>query len=314
MTKKAQLVTKNIPNRKERVVRQPVKKELTSGFTTRQYMHENNYEIYYYNDTKPAHVSSHQHDYYEFYFFLEGNIDYQIEEQVHHLEYGDYLLIPPGVPHRPIFHRVDVPYRRFVLWISKAHYQNLCTLKPEFSYTFDLVRENRTYHYRPDYIQLQELQAQMMEMIEESHNHRVFQELSLDLMIGQFLVKINRLTYDRFHQVTASSTGNSLYLNVCDYINNHLEEDLSLDRLATFFFVSKYHISHVFKDNMGISLHQYILKKRLNACKNAILTGLPLNVLFQQYGFSDYSSFYRAFRKEYGLSPTEFRDQHALPE
>jgi YesN/AraC family two-component response regulator len=125
------------------------------------------------------------------------------------------------------------------------------------------------------------------------------------------LLYVNRLTYDRLHEVSSVYTS-ALYVNVCDYINSHLEEDLSLDALADFFFVSKYHISHVFKNNMGISLHQYVLKKRLHACKNGILAGSPVGSLFQQYGFSDYSSFYRAFKKEYGLSPTEFRLQHVI--
>ncbi|MGN0158272.1 MAG: helix-turn-helix domain-containing protein [Brotaphodocola sp.] len=276
-------------------------------------MSKGNFEIYYYNEVKAEPVSWHQHDHYEFYFFLEGDVDYQIEDQIYPLEYGDYLLIPPHVKHHPIFHSTETPYRRFVLWISEEYYHFLCQLSNEYSYTFDIVRQQKSYHSRPDYIQIQELQARLTEMIEENRSSRPFSELNMRLMFSQFLIYVNRLTYDRLHEFTAPNS-NMLYLNVCAYINDHLNEDLSLDRLADYFFASKYHISHIFKDNMGISLHQYILKKRLHACKNAILSGLPLNTLFQQYGFSDYSSFYRAFRKEYGVSPTDFREQHRLPE
>lgn len=297
----------------ERVIKSPVKKELITGFTSRQYMQGGDFEIFYYNDSTPAHVSSHRHDYYEFYFFLEGDVDYELSSQTHHLEYGDYLLIPPGIAHRPIFHSTDIPYRRFVLWISEAYYQKLCGDCPDFSYAFDYVKQKEVYHYRADFIQVQQLQGQLMELIEESRGTRAFKGLSRHLLLCQFLLYVNRLTHDRLHQVSPAYT-NALYVNVCDYINNHLEEDLSLDTLADFFFVSKYHISHVFKNNMGISLHQYVLKKRLNACKNGILAGSPVGSLHQQYGFSDYSSFYRAFKKEYGLSPTEFKEQHAMLE
>ncbi|EIW27601.1 helix-turn-helix transcriptional regulator, partial [Pelosinus fermentans] len=139
-----------------------------------------------------------------------------------------------------------------------------------------------------------------------------FHKLNSELQIHSFMLLLNRITYDMLHQVPAAYE-NVLYLNLCDYINNHLGENLSLDHLASFFYTSKYHISHVFKDNMGISLHQYILKKRLQASKNGILSGIPFGELYHQYGFSDYTSFYRAFKKEFGLSPKEFREQAVLP-
>ena len=63
---------------------------------------------------------------------------------------------------------------------------------------------------------------------------------------------------------------------------------------------------------MGISLHQYILKKRLHASRQAILSGEPISHIFPQYGFKDYTSFFRAFKKEYGISPKEYREQHRL--
>nr|WP_243134409.1 cupin domain-containing protein [Enterocloster asparagiformis] len=80
-----------------------MKKSLSINFTTRQYMQSGDFELFYYNDVNLDHVSTHQHDYYEFYFFLEGNVTYEIADKCYVLEYGDYLLIPPGLPHRPVF-------------------------------------------------------------------------------------------------------------------------------------------------------------------------------------------------------------------
>lgn len=290
-----------------------MKKELSTSFDTRQYMVSADFEIFYYNDVRIDHISFHHHEYYEFYFFLEGDATYQIKDVTYTLHYGDYLLIPPGVPHRPVFHGQTMPYRRFVLWISQDYYQRLCQMYPGFSYGYEYVAENQAYYFQSDFITRQGIQGKLMDMIEEKNGSRMFRESTVALMVSSFLLYINRLIYDSTHQVSASYE-NALYLNVCDYINNHLEEDLSLDTLAAFFYVSKYHISHIFKDNMGISLHQYILKKRLQASKNGILSGIPFNQFIYQYGFHDYTSFYRAFKKEFGLSPTEFRDQHHMPD
>ncbi|PHV69538.1 AraC family transcriptional regulator [Sporanaerobium hydrogeniformans] len=290
-----------------------MKKDLYTEFDTRQYMKSSDFEIFYYNDATLQHVSPHTHDYYEIYFFIEGDITYKIEQKTYNLQFGDYLLIPPGKPHHPIFNSYDTPYRRLILWISKSYLDTLCQKSKDFAYSFNYVSESENYHFRLDYISHQQIQGALLQLLEDTRGHHPFHEVHIQLLLCTFLILLNRMTYNMLHQVSPSH-GNALYLNICDYINSHLGEDLGLDTLADFFFASKYHISHIFKDNMGISLYQYILKKRIHASKNSILSGMPLNQIYHQYGFKDYTSFYRAFKKEYGLSPKEFREQHKLPQ
>ena len=103
-----------------------------------------------------------------------------------------------------------------------------------------------------------------------------------------------------------------LYENLIQYIEDHLDEDLSLEHLANEFYVSKYHIAHVFKDNIGLSIHQYITKKRLSICRDALLGQMEISEAYSRCGFKDYSSFFRAFKKEYGISPKEYRELHRL--
>lgn len=284
-----------------------MKKEMPVGFNARQYMKDNTFEIFYYNDLDLKHVEKHAHPYYEIYFFLNGEVVYEVDGRRYGLRYGDYLLIPPETRHHPVFLSPGQDYRRFVLWLNKSFYQKLVSQTEDFAYGFGQAAEKKQYHFRTEFIISHDIQGRLLEILEERRGKRPFHETAARLAVSSFLLYLNRITWDILNQVPHRYE-NALYLNICDYINNHLDEDLSLNRLAAFFYVGKYHISHVFKDNMGLSPHQYILKKRLQASKNGILSGIPLSSLCQQYGFSDYSGFYRAFKKEFGLSPKEFRD------
>jgi len=138
-------------------------------------------------------------------------------------------------------------------------------------------------------------------------SNRFGKELQIELYVEDFMLSINRLVYDILEpkQVTSDA---SLYTKLVEYIEEHLEEELSLEKLSEEFYVSKYHIAHVFKDYIGLSIHQFITKKRLALCQEAIRANMNITDVYHMYGFGDYSSFYRAFKKEYGISPKEYRD------
>ena len=127
--------------------------------------------------------------------------------------------------------------------------------------------------------------------------------------LKDLILHLSRIVYEMVNpQITKEQQG--LFEKVLDYINEHLEEDLSLERLAKIFFASKYHIAHLFKEKYGLPVHQYVIKKRLALCKDALLNNEEITEICLLCGFSDYSSFYRAFKKEYGLSPKQYKSQH----
>lgn len=105
----------------------------------------------------------------------------------------------------------------------------------------------------------------------------------------------------------------STYAAVPAYINTHLEVELSFDWLEQEFYLRKYYITHLFPESVGLSVHQYITKKRLAACCDAIHSGAKISEAYLTYGFQDYSSFYRAFQKECS-GPAENANCSFLPD
>ncbi|MEG0485019.1 MAG: AraC family transcriptional regulator [Oscillospiraceae bacterium] len=90
------------------------------------------------------------------------------------------------------------------------------------------------------------------------------------------------------------------------YIHEHLSEEISLDRLEKEFYVSKYHISREFKRQTGDSVHSYIVKAKLNMCKKLISAGKPITEVYQLAGFGGYNNFFRAFKREFNMTPKEY--------
>lgn len=287
-------------------------KHYYSQFEQRQEMHTSDFEIFYYEDKISSSVSMHRHDYYEIYFFLEGDLHYQIGKEEYPLSHGDLCLIPPGLFHRPRFHKKDQTYRRIVLWLSPAYLKTLKDFHPDISYGFDFCSEKKQYHFSLDFSSSQQIFEKLLDILEERNRREVFQVSMLSCEMMSLLLSINRMIYHDGLPPAAPLSETSLFSKLCDYIHLHLEDDLSLDALARHFFVSKYHISHVFKENMGISLHQYLSKKRIYACKNLLLAGHPIHEIAETYGFKDYSSFFRAFKKEFHMGPKEYREMFSL--
>lgn len=284
-----------------------MKKNLRTTFHSRQHMLSQDFELYYYEDRELSKVDLHSHNYYEFYFFLEGDVQMQIENEVYPFRYGDILLIPPGIPHRPIIHSQQVPYRRFVFWISQEYYNHLLQFSPAYAYVMQIAQTQKRYLFHNDRITFNAVQSKLLHLLEEMRSDHFGKEAKIPLCVDDLVLHINRLVYAQ-NAPKKKSADSSLYQLLLTYIEEHLDEDLSLEKLADEFYVSKYHIAHVFKDNTGISIHQYITKKRLELCREAIQGKMNIKEAYQLFGFGDYSSFYRAFKKEYGISPKDFRD------
>lgn len=284
-----------------------MKKNLQTTFSMRQYMLSKDFELYYYSDVDLLKVKDHMHDYYEFYFFIEGDVSIRIEQIEYKLKSGDLIVLLPHIHHHVEIHSKK-PYKRFVFWMSKEYYNELLKYSPDYGYLIQYAIQNKEYIFHNDICTFNEIQSKIFTLLEEIHVRKFARETKIELNVNELLLHLNRIVYEKQNPIKEREEI-SLYQRVAYYIRQHLEEDLSLEQLAEQFFVSKYHIAHVFKKKFGLSVHQYITKKRLIMCQESLASDISIGEICASSGFQDYSCFYRAFKKEYGISPKQYREQ-----
>ena len=285
-----------------------MKKKLRSEFNSRQYMLSRDFEVYYYSDLHFSSVGRHSHAYTEVYLFCEGDVDMEIAGQRHPLQSGDVLVLPPGTEHRAIVRDDGKPYRRFVFWLSEDFCQALRAESPDYLYLFDRVRTKNDYVHPMDPLEFNGLRSQLFTLLEELHTDRFGRDAQIALHVRGLLLLLNRTVWQRESQSSKKGT-RSAYQRVTDYIRDNLGGDLSLDAMSRELFLSKYYIAHLFQENTGLSVHQYITKKRLAACVKAMQSGQRINEIYGRLGFLNYSSFYRAFLQEYGCPPSVYLEE-----
>lgn len=256
------------------------------------------FRLFHINDQTKKDFSYHYHDFHKIIVFISGKVTYHIEGKAYHLKPRDILLVSQGAIHKP---EIDpsVPYERYIFWIRddlSCQELNTCFQKAN-DRSFNLVRADSA---------LQERLKDLLPEIEQTLQNTHFGDPILkDALFTQFMIYINRIFLR-----TSSSPDKKAYSSdtqveqLLKYINRNLSENLSIDQLAERFFLSKYHMMRKFKNETGYTIHNYITSKRLLMARSLISQGIPVMKAALASGFRDYTTFVRAYKKQFGKAPS----------
>ena len=100
----------------------------------------------------------------------------------------------------------------------------------------------------------------------------------------------------------------TLIFEIIQYIDTHIRNKLSLSELSTELHFSTYYLCHSFKKYTNISLKKYILDKKMELAKQ-LLPLYSVTEVSEKIGFNTYSSFFRVFKKQFGVSPSDFKNK-----
>lgn len=241
----------------------------------------------------PADFTMHAHDSCEIYLFFAGRGTFWVEGNPYPLTPGDLLIMRPHEAH---YIEIDpaCPYERLAL-----------NFRPERIDSFGVNRSLLTPFFdreagKDNRFSKDDLRADMIGLITEALTEPTKDRRT---RIVSFLLPLLGEIVRACDCRPRGDTASSLSARLVRYLNDHLAEPITLERLSEVFFISKPQLCRVFKSATGSTVRDYLTVKRLLGARERIAAGESPLAVSTSCGYGDYSAFYRAFRHRFGCAP-----------
>lgn len=250
-------------------------------------------------------INTHVHLYHEFLYFKSGDASYVEGKGTYLLTPGDVIVTKPHVLHAISFSG-DTEYSRIFIQMSpgmlaKIPHRLTRAINGRYSSdSFIIPAETAAEFGLSGYFE------KGSELLSERTEKNIF---LAELLFMEFAVKANEAIENE--RKTVPEPENELVANIKKYLDENCSKELNLDELAKTFFMSKYTICHIFKAETGITVTDYVSLRRIAAVREHSPGVNSLSEIYRQYGFRDYSTFYRTVKKYTGMKPSDFYRQYS---
>lgn len=263
------------------------------------------FRLFHLRDMDMAPVDWHYHTFHKLIFFLDGRASYDIEGQRYALEPGDIVLVGRGSIHRPDV-TAGVPYERILLYLSPAFLREQSLPSCDLEACFTQARRDFRFVLRPRSRDCRV--AETLAALEAAVTGQSFgAELLSRSLVVQLLILVSRGQLEHGLPYATGARYDEKTVAILQYLNSHLTERLAIDDLAARFYVSKYHMMRKFRAETGYTIHNYLVGKRLMLARELIAAGLTVTDACYRSGFQDYSTFSRAYKRQFGTTPRQTR-------
>ena len=271
-----------------------------AAYEKRGYLLEN-FRLFHLRSQGGAEVDYHYHEFCKILLLVSGQGSYVVDGKRYHLSPGDIVLIGNRSVHKPELSG-DAAYERIIIYVSPEYLQNMstpdCDLLSLFSGEKGHVLRLKEQRRRTVF----SIAAQL----EKALSHDGFGRAQLsqaDLL--RLLVELGRSMEDPTVDLPRPSmTENRRVLEIMEYLERNLAEEIDIDRLAEEFFISKFYMMRLFQKETGTTIYTYLTHKRLLRARELMDAGMRATETCYACGFRSYSSFTRAYGKYFGTTPT----------
>ena len=233
------------------------------------------------------------HDVWEMIFLKEGDLNYIIEGSGYRVKPYSLILTRPGYMHFIQFNDRSVYDRYDILFDSKILLPELYKKIPSDLHviTFEKPDEILKSFEKMDYYYNHFDGAIMGNLL-----HHLIEEILCNIIISSRLYDIEK------EDVVMK---NEVLMKAIEYIKDNIGNDFTLDELCQTLYITKGYLHKLFKQTLDISPKKYIISKRLAKAQRAIRHKKKPTEVYAECGFTDYSAFYRNYKKFYGYAPSD---------
>ncbi len=231
----------------------------------------------------------HYHNSYEIYYLTEGNCRYFIEKKTYNISAGDIVLIPKGVIHKT--HYETKNYKRILINCS-GHYIPE-SVKPR-------LREIACFSGNS--AAKKKIEENLAIIENEYFSPDEFSDDIIKNKLGEILLLAARSTASN-----RSSDEIPVVDRALEYIHSHYMNNMTLSETASYCYISKEHLSRIFKKETGFGFNEYLTIYRLKKAE-ALLKDHPkgkISEIAYLCGFNDSNYFSKVYKKMFNVSPTE---------
>lgn len=261
------------------------------------------FKLFHLTDQETTEVDYHYHDFNKITIFIQGKVNYMIEGRSYDLKPYDIVLVKQGDIHKLTVDN-SCPYERIIVYISPNFMNAYQTENYDLSYCFQKADQEHSNVLRIPSPEKSSLFRSISNLEHSFTDGGYASELYRQVMFLEFMIHLNRAARKNRLEYIDTDNCNEKVLAILDYVGEHLCENLSIDLIANKFYISKYYMMRLFKQETGYTLGQYISQKRLLLAKELLSSGVPGTQVCYDCGFKDYSTFSRAYKQLFGVTPS----------
>lgn len=260
------------------------------------------FRIFHLKDSMSKEFDFHYHDFHKITIFIKGKVQYFIEGKSYSLEPYDIVLVNRNDLHR-IHVDSTVAYERIIVYISPSFMDAYQTPEYDLNYCFDKAKMEHSNVLRIHSLEKSSLFKITNRLERSFYDTDYASSLYRQLLFLEFMIQLNRAAIKNRVEFLDTELYNTKIVDIMHYINSHLTEHLDIDSLAGTFYISKYYMMRLFKSETGYTIGHYITCRRLLLARDFILDGMPITQACFSSGFTDYSTFSRAYKTEFAETP-----------